>query len=383
MSESGKQPGVAEIWYGALTVGAVAAMAVWALRLLFPQKVHLGGVPKVAVVGAAVAMVVALGAIFRSAAVGVAAALPFGALVLFEIVDPGPASRAVVATFVAFAVVSLVVAHQWSNHTMRVVVTLLAIVGALLVLRSGRAELDNVRLRHAREKAVSLRGQVAELSAAATKKTQELPSQAQKAYDAAHKELADSVGGDGRDLPRPGGCDTPALGLVDIRLCTLSPILEAVLRKVGHPPAPNLSDATDALDTLRVADTLSEGDRVRIGAFAAAADAIAAALVRPPRTDLTLSTATTSVELLCTTSHGTLGALPSGCPPGSTTTKIDDGPRALDVATAQAQRDVAAARVAIDGTADDTKELADADVVLATAMTNRTDPAPGNSLATT
>ncbi len=405
MAESALQPNDRAVWIGALTLGVVAAAVVWTVRVVLPYKGidlrdHGNGVIGLTLL-AGVVVLGALYAWFRSFPVVAAALVFLASFSAFLLSRAGSRPIVILATFGAFIVTSMIVASEWSNSLMRIIVVFFGVAVLALILRIGRAELEEVQVQNARGTAVFFYNKLATLTDDMNTQTAALPARARSAYDTAHQALLDAVGG--KDLPRPSGCDTVAAGSVDATLCQLAPTLEQDLRCAGQAPAAGcqaaIADLTleaQRVAALSAAATLSAGERARIAAFAAAVSAIGAALNPPAGAKKALGAATAAVGELCTDARGQIdegppvsctaaskGAGGASVTPGPGSPPVATAARALLLSTATARQLTAAAQLAVNPSDSATKDLADANNALAVATAQKDDPAPGQSLDAT
>jgi hypothetical protein len=393
MAESALQPNNRAVWMGAITLGGVAAVVVWAVRLVVPyQGLDLSKQGTGVIAVAVLACLIVLGALyawFQSFPVVVGALVFLASFSGFLVLRAGNRPIVILVTFGVFVVTSMIVASEWTNRAMRIMLVFFAVAVLAVILRSGRAELEEGRVHDARGTAVSLYNKVAALTAEANTKSVALPAAAGSAYDTAHQVLLDAVGG--KDLPQPGGCDTVPAGSVDASLCQLAPRLERDLRCIGHADVTGCQAVIDGfkvdeqpLAALRATAPLSAGERVRITAFAALVDAIEAAIIPPTAAAMALDSATKAVDNLCTAARGQAGKVsPRTCTATVNGAGRADNARALLLAEANAQQRVAAAQVVVHRSENATKDLSDADGALAVATAQKDDPAPGQSLDAT
>jgi hypothetical protein len=320
----------------------------------------------------------------------VAAALVFlASFSAFFVSRAGSRPIVILVTFGAFIATCMIVASEWSNSLMRLIVVFFGVAVLALILRSGRAELEEVQVHNARGTAVSLYNSLATLTDDMNTHIAALPAGARSAYDTAHQALLDAVGG--KDLPRPSGCDTVAADSVDASLCQLAPQLKRDLRCIGAADEAGCqADITDLtvekqrVAALRAAATLSAGERVRIAAFAASIGAIDAALNPPDGPKKALGAATEAVDTLCTDARGQVDKKPPvSCTASSTGAGMAANARALLLSTANAKQLAAAAQLAVNPSDSATKDLAEANNALAVATAQKDDPAPGQSLDAT
>ncbi|MDQ1427666.1 MAG: hypothetical protein QOK39_1142, partial [Acidimicrobiaceae bacterium] len=141
MAESALQPNDRAVWMGALTLGVVAAAVVWTVRVVVPYKgIHLPN-PATGVVGlAVVAGVVVLGALyawFRSFPVVAAALVFLASFSAFFVSRAGSRPIVILVTFGAFIATCMIVASEWSNSLMRLIVVFFGVAVLALILRSG------------------------------------------------------------------------------------------------------------------------------------------------------------------------------------------------------------------------------------------------------
>ena len=393
MAESALQPNDRAVWMGALTLGVVAAAVVWTVRVLVPYKgIDLPNRPNVIVGLSVLAGVVVLGALyawFRSFPVVAAALVFLASFSAFLVSRAGSRPIVILITFGAFIATCMVVASEWTNRSMRIMVLFFGVAVLALLLRSGRAELEEVQVHNARGTAVSLYNKLATLTDDMNIKTAALPASARSAYDTAHQAPLDAVAGN--DLPRPSGCDNVPEGSVDASLCQLAPQLERDLRCIGHADVAgcqaDIADLTvekQRVAALRAADTLSAGERARIAAFASSVGALDAALNPPGAAKTALDAATMAIQDLCSSARGRIEeGPPVSCTATSKEAGTVDNARALLLSTAKAEQRVAAAQVAVAPSDSASKNLADANNALAVATAQKDDPAPGQSLDAT